>query len=289
MIAAIVLAICEVSGPGFPPEEIFIDHGKIALMTAPLRDSKARFSDRVDDYLKYRPRYQRQVVDALVASCGLSPQHVIADVGCGTGFTAEPLLLNGNRVIGIEPNREMREAGAEFLSNFPNFEMREGSAEFTGLPDGSVDFVLAGQAFHWFPPETTRAEFARILKPDGWVVLIWQDRSLDASPFLRDYETFLHRFAIDYKEVAHRQVGNPDTLARFFSPQEVKSVQLETEQRLDFDGLRGRLLSSSYIPRAGPQADAMLAELPGLFANYAQDGHVLMLYETKIFYGHLRA
>ncbi len=258
-------------------------------MAEPLRDSKDRFSDRVDDYLKYRPRYQREIVDALATVCGLTSQHLIVDVGCGTGFAAEPFLQNGNRVIGIEPNREMREAGVQFLARFPNFEMREGAAESTGLADASVDFVLAGQAFHWFPPETTRIEFARILKPDGWVLLIWQDRSLDATPFHRDYEDLLGRYAIDYDRVAHRNVGNPEVLARFFAPQEVKLISLQTEQRLDFDGLRGRLLSSSYIPREGPQAEAMLAQLPELFARYAESGRVVMLYETKIFYGHLRA
>jgi SAM-dependent methyltransferase len=256
-------------------------------MAEPLRDSKHRFSDRVDDYLKYRPRYQREIVDALVAACGLTPQHVIADVGCGTGFSAEPFLLSGNRVIGIEPNREMREAGAQFLAHFPNFQMREGAAEATGLADSSIDFVLAGQAFHWFPPLATRVEFARILRPQGWVVVIWHDRSTEATPFLRDYEGFLQRYAIDYNDVAHRHVGNPETMAAFFAPQQVKLISLEAEQRLDFDGLRGRLLSSSYIPREGPNAEAMLADLPKLFAKYAQNGCVRLLYETKIFYGHL--
>lgn len=258
-------------------------------MAEALRDSKHRFSDRVDDYLRYRPRYQREIVDALAAACGLTPRHLIADVGCGTGFSAEPFLNNGNRVIGIEPNREMREAGAQFLAAFPNFEMRDGAAESTGLADASVDFVLAGQAFHWFPPQAARAEFARILSPQGGVVVIWHDRSLNATPFLRDYEEFLQRYAIDYKDVAHRHVGNPEIMAEFFAPQQVKLISLEAEQRLDFDGLRGRLLSSSYIPREGPQAEAMLAELPELFAKYAQDGHVKLLYETKIFYGHLSA
>src|SRR6201999_3155160 len=111
-------------------------------MTEPLPDPKARFSDRVDDYIKYRPRYGREVVEALASACGLEPRHLIADVGCGTGFSAEPFLQNGNRVIGVEPNREMREAGESYLANYPKFEMREGSAESTGLPDASVDFVL---------------------------------------------------------------------------------------------------------------------------------------------------
>ncbi len=268
---------------------VFMAHDKITLMTQQLRDPKARFSDRVDDYVKYRPRYDRTVVEALAKACDLNSRHLIADVGCGTGFSAEPFLQNGNRVIGIEPNREMREAGEGFLAKYPQFEMREGSAERTGLPDKSVDFVIAGQAFHWFPRDETRAEFVRILKPDGWVVLIWHDRSTDATPFLRAYEDFLCRHAVDYQQVVHRQVANPEVLGHFFAPQKLDLISLRSEQRLDFDGLRGRLLSSSYVPREGPQADAMLAELPELFSSYRTDGHVILQYETKIFYGHLRA
>jgi SAM-dependent methyltransferase len=264
-------------------------HDKITPMAQPGRDPKARFSDRVDDYIKYRPRYGPEVVDALAGACGLNPRQLIADVGCGTGFSAEPFLQNGNRVIGVEPNREMREAGKSYLASYKNFEMREGSAERTGLPDSSVDFVLAGQAFHWFPRDQTRAEFARVLTPGGWCVLIWHDRSIDASPFLRAYEEFLRRHAIDYQQVVHRQVANFDVLRAFFVPNDVELITIPAQQRFDFDGLRGRLLSSSYIPREGPKAEVMLAELPDLFSTYQQDGHVIFQYETKIFYGHLSA
>jgi SAM-dependent methyltransferase len=257
-------------------------------MTEELSDPKLRFSDRVDDYVKYRPRYGREVVDALREACGLDAKHVIADVGCGTGFSAEPFLENGNRVIGIEPNREMREAGEQYLARYRQFEMREGSAEHTCMPEKSVDFVLAGQAFHWFPLVETRAEFARILKPGGWVALIWHDRLIDATPFLQAYEDFLGRHAVDYKQVVHRQVANSEVLGEFFRPDKVNLVSLSAEQRVDFDGLHGRLRSSSYMPREGPRAEAMLAALPELFSSYQHDGHVVLQYNTKIFYGHLR-
>jgi SAM-dependent methyltransferase len=256
-------------------------------MPEQVRDPKTRFSDRVDDYIKYRPHYGREVVEALNDACGLMPSHVIADIGCGTGFSAEPFLQNGNRVIGVEPNREMREAGEQYLAKYPNFEMREGSAERTGLPDRSGDFVLAGQAFHWFARELARAEFSRVLKPEGWCVLIWHDRSTDATPFLCAYEEFLQRHAVDYNQVVHRQVANVGVLRAFFAPRDVRLITIPAQQRFDFDGLRGRLLSSSYIPREGPKADAMLAELPELFSSHQHGGHVVLQYETKIFYGHL--
>ncbi len=253
------------------------------------RDPKARFSDRVDDYIRYRPRYQHEVLEALQQACGLTPAHVIADVGCGTGLLAELFLQNGNRVIGVEPNREMREAGTRYLSAYPKFEMLDASAEKTGIAGRSIDFVLAAQAFHWFRLPETRAEFARILKPSGWVALIWHDRDTDATPFLRAYEKFLHRHATDYSAVGHRRVGNTESLTNFFAPQPMKLISLRAEQRFDLDGLRGRLLSSSYIPREGPKAEGMLREVPELFASYEENGQVVMQYETKIFYGHLAA
>src|SRR5271154_3656194 len=144
-------------------------------MSNPARDTVARFSDRAKDYVKYRPHYSPEVVQALRQACDLGPEHAIADVGCGPGLLAEVLLENGNRVIGVEPNLEMREAGQEYLARFADFSMIDGSAENTTLAAASMDFVVAGQAFHWFRPGPARAEFVRILKPGGWTVLIWHD------------------------------------------------------------------------------------------------------------------
>jgi SAM-dependent methyltransferase len=239
--------------------------------------------------VKYRPRYGREVVNALEKACGLEPSHVIADVGCGTGFSAEPFLQNGNRVIGIEPNHEMAEAGKSFLAGYDRFSMHQGTAEQTGLPDDSVDLVLAGQAFHWFDRRKARVEFARVLNFTGWCVLIWHDRNTEATAFLRAYEQFLQRHAVDYQQVLHRHVANFEVLREFFAPCDVNLITIPAQQRFDFDGLRGRLLSSSYIPREGPKATAMLAEFPELFSSHQREGSVILEYETKIFYGHLHS
>ena len=248
-----------------------------------------RFSDRVDDYVKCRPHYSPEVVQALRQACGLSTEHVIVDVGCGTGLFAKILLENGNRVVGVEPNAEMRQAGEQFLSQYSNFTMVAGSAERTTLPDRCADFVVAGQAFHWFQPQPTRTEFARIVKPDGWVVLVWHDRDLESTPFLRAYEDFLQRYATDYSTVAHNKVANYSALERFYSPDRMHAITQATKQEFDLEGLRGRLLSSSYAPREGPSAVAMLRELPALFDKYAENGRVIFEYHTRIYYGHLTA
>ncbi len=255
-------------------------------MAEPDRNPIARFSDRAEDYARYRPHYSPDVVKALQQACGLRPEHIIADVGCGTGMLAEIFLDNGNPVIGVEPNREMRLAGEKYLAAYPNFSMVEGSAEATTLPAASVEFVVAGQAFHWFRPREARVEFARILKPGGWAVLVWHDRDSQSTPFLHAYEAFVRQHSTDYDRVTHKLI-NYATLQHFFGPHEMQRIQQHNLQRLDFDGLRGRLLSSSYIPKSGEKYDAMIAALPELFSTHAVDGHVVLEYETKIYYGHL--
>jgi SAM-dependent methyltransferase len=256
-------------------------------MTEPSRDPLARFSDRAEDYAKYRPHYSHDVVHAIRQACGLTPQHLVADVGCGPGLLAEIFLDNGNRVIGVEPNREMRIAGEKYLAKYPKFSAVDGSAEDTTLAEASIDFVIAGQAFHWFRPPEARTEFARILKPGGWTALVWHDRDIDSAPFLRAYEAFLRQHAVDYEQVTHKYLASYEALQRFFAPSEVQMIKQHNEQRLDFDGLRGRLLSSSYIPKSGERHEAMMRALPQLFHKHAVDDRVVLEYDTKIYYGHL--
>jgi ubiquinone/menaquinone biosynthesis C-methylase UbiE len=248
-----------------------------------------RFSDRVDDYVKYRPHYSPEIVQALEQACRLNAEHVIVDVGCGTGLLAKIFLENGNPVIGVEPNANMHQAGEDFLSAYNHFRMIAGSAEHTTLPDQCADFVIAGQAFHWFQPAPTRREFVRILKPGGWAVLIWHDRDTETTPFLRAYEEFLIRHSTDYSTVAHNKVANYGALEQFYSPDRMRLIVQQTSQHFDLEGLRGRLLSSSYAPREGPAAHTMLAELPGLFEAYVANGTVALDYKTKIYFGHLTA
>ncbi len=262
-------------------------NANIFAMAGSVRDPLARFSDRAEDYAKYRPRYSHDVVYALQQACGLTAQHLIADVGCGTGLLAEIFLDNGNRVIGVEPNREMRLAGEKCMAGNASFRIVESSAESTTLADASVDFVVAGQAFHWFRPPETRAEFARILKPDGWAVLVWHNRDTQSTPFLRAYEELVQRYSTDYEQVSHQYVASYDALQRFFAPNAMSLIQQHNQQRLDFDGLRGRLLSSSYIPKSGQRHEAMIEALPQLFSEHASDDRVVLEYDTNIYYGHL--
>jgi SAM-dependent methyltransferase len=253
-----------------------------------MRDPTQRFSDRVDNYVKYRPSYPPEVVDVLQRECGLTATAVVADVGSGPGNLTRLFLDHGNEVFGVEPNRAMREAGERLLQGYPRFHSIDGTAEATTLPDDSVDLVAAGQAFHWFDRVRAKNEFRRILRGPRWVALVWNERRTASTPFLVAYEQLLRRYGTDYAQVQHRDAADDAVLGAFFAPQTYTRVNFENRQVFDFDGLQGRLLSSSYAPAAGqPGHEAMLAELRRLFETHQSQGAVAFEYDTQIYYGRL--
>lgn len=250
-------------------------------------DPTQRFSSRVTNYVKYRPSYPAAIIDLLAAECGLIPDSIVADVGSGTGLLAELFLQAGNRVWGIEPNREMREAGEQLLHGYDRFVSIAATAEATTLPARSVDFITAGQSFHWFNRERVGAEFARVLRSQGWLVLIWNERRVDSTPFLRAYEQLLQTYSPEYAQVDHKQIDR-DIIQAAFPSAAFKTRSFDNQQRFDFEGVQGRLLSSSYAPEAGhPQHGPMLAELAAIFERHQQNGEIILEYDTRVNYGQL--
>ena len=246
-----------------------------------------RFSNRVENYAKYRPNYPREVLTLMRDEMGLVPASVVADIGSGTGILSRIFLENGNTVYGVEPNREMREAGERLLAAYENFVSVDGKAEATTLDERSVDFVAAGQAFHWFEPEAARAEFQRILKPGGRVVLVWNERRVGGSPFLAAYEDIFKKHGTDYERVAH-QYTVEHMVQPFFGASEVTLRTFDNRQVFDFEGLRGRLLSASYAPEPGhPNHRPMMDDLRRVFDEHQQGGTVAIEYDTKVYYGRL--
>jgi len=249
-------------------------------------DPTERFSSRVDDYARYRPSYPAEIVPLLARECGLNADSKIADVGSGTGFLTKLFLDFGCAAVGVEPNKEMREAGDRTLAHYENFTSVDGRAEQTGLADASVDLIAAGQAFHWFEPAATRVEFRRILRGPRWVALIWNER-LVTDEFLAGYEDLALRYGPDYRKIDHRRV-DADRISDFFEHRAWKLATFPNVQHFDWTGLRGRLDSSSYAPRPGDQNyEAMLAELRRLFETHQKNGQVDFLYRTNVYYGTL--
>lgn len=246
-------------------------------------DSTKRFSDRVENYVRYRPGYPTAVLDLLRDECELRETAVIADIGSGTGILSRLFLQNGSPVYGVEPNDEMRTAAEKLLREYSRFTSINGTAEATTLPDRCVDFVAAGQAFHWFNPVEAGQELRRILKPNGWAVLIWNMRDDSGSPFMAGYEALMNRYAIRYQEVT--QTRSHNKISRFFGHKPAKH-QFRNEQIFDWDGLLGRSLSSSYAPLTGhPNYEPLVNELRQLFDTYADNGRIHFLYTTRVYYG----
>lgn len=254
-------------------------------------NSTTRFSDRVENYVKYRPGYPSGVLEVLATELNLTPRAALADLGSGTGISAKLFLENGNVVFGVEPNREMRAAAEAFLQSYPNFRSITGTAEETTLPDASVEFVVAAQAFHWFDVPKTRAEAQRILKPGGAGILLWNDRHTEGTPFLEAFEALLVRFGTDYAQINHRNAQTLDrqAITTFFGQAAWRLHTLPNSQSFDYEGLQGRLLSSSYAPLAGhPNHEPMLQRLREIFAEHQEQGKVRFEYETQIYFGPLR-
>jgi SAM-dependent methyltransferase len=255
-------------------------------------NSENRFSDRVDNYVKYRPSYPQAVVDLLLEKKYLEKNALIADIGSGTGISTKLFLQNGFKVIGIEPNDAMRTAAETYLQNdllAGNFKSQKGAAEHTGIESHSIDLAIAAQAFHWFDQEKFKEECARILKPGGYLALIWNDRRTATTDFLKLYEEFLQMFATDYAKVNHKNVQDKKVFDTLFGEGNYQEYTIESFQYLDLTGLRGRVLSSSYMPNTGhPDYEHMMYVLRKIYQRYQENNKVRLEYDTRIYIGHLK-
>lgn len=251
-------------------------------------DSTSRFTDRVSDYVRYRPGYPAVLVDFLHSDGGVAPGARIADIGSGTGISTKLFLDAGHPVIAIEPNDAMRNAAEQWLRDREGFRSQSGTAEATGLPDACVDLVTAAQAFHWFNSAAAREEFARILRPNGRIALFWNTRRLAGSPFLAGYEVILQKYGTDYSKVTE-SYSTDEAMQEWFGDGLLAIGRFDNVQYLDYESLQGRLMSSSYAPRAGhPNHEPMVEALRELFDGTAHEGKVAFAYDTRVFVGNRR-
>ena len=248
--------------------------------------STERFSSRVENYIKYRPGYPAAVLELLRTHCALASGSSIADVGSGTGILTTLLLESGAEVVAVEPNDEMRAAAERLLSGHSRFRSVAGTAEATTLPAGSVELVVAGQASHWFDVHRARAEFMRVLKPGGWVALIANERPPEPTPFLADYEALLRRHSAEYDQISSLRLDE-NRIREFFGGW-CELTTFPNQQIFDFEGLEGRLLSSSYAPEPRhPDHEPMLAGLRQVFERHQRAGQVVFPLQTLVYWGRL--
>ncbi|MCH8906980.1 MAG: class I SAM-dependent methyltransferase [Candidatus Heimdallarchaeota archaeon] len=249
-------------------------------------ESTKRFSTRVENYINFRPHYPELEVEFFKRRLSLELNHSIAEIGSDTGIISQLFLEKGYQVFGVEPNDDMRKAAEELLTNYiskKNFISINATAEKTSLDSQSIDFIIAGQAFHWFAPILFQRESKRILRKNGWSVLIWNSRIIEGDSFHEAYEDFIQKHSTGYKEI-HQQWREESDMNIYFDQYEEQTF--ENFQEVNFTGLLGRYLSSSYAPSSGTK-EAKIAEqeLQKLFNKHQQNNQVKIIYKTHVYYG----
>ena len=249
--------------------------------------STERFSSRVDNYVRYRPSYPPAAIELLQQRCGLTPRAVVADLGSGTGILTQLLLPHAAQVAAVEPNDPMRAAAEAALGGDPRFLSVSGTAEATTLGAASTDLVVAGQAFHWFKVGPARAEALRITRPGAFGALLWNEHPASGSPFLADYERLLRRHASEYDAVVGSRVDEP--AMREYLGAGMQCATFPNQQSFDYEGLVGRLMSSSYAPEPGhAEHEPLLAGLARVFAAHEHGGRILFPYVTLVYFAQLK-
>lgn len=247
-----------------------------------MKSSTERFSDRVEQYARYRPRYPNALLDFLASK--IPSPATIADIGSGTGILSDQLLQFGYQVMTVEPNKPMREAAERALSGRHGFTSVDGTAENTSLPSSSADAITCAQSFHWFDRAKCRTEFDRILRPQGVIALIWNDRARQ-DPLMEQYDELLTTFVPEYPNCSHRRVSTTDVQA-FFSDGWFELFTFPNHQFLTRDQFLGRLISSSYVPLAGePGHDQLIQACNTLFDRFAANDSIHFRYETQLYFG----
>lgn len=233
---------------------------------------------------QFRPSYPDEAIDTLVASCGLDRGAKVADIGSGTGIFAQLLVDRGLEVSGVEPNAQMRSAAEQSLEHEKGFHSVNGTAEKTTLQDSSVQAVTAAQAFHWFDLEPTKIEMRRILRPGGKIALAWNQRDT-RTEFQHEYANLLRKYVENYDALVHTRV-NDNVLVDFFDGSAPEKFSFVNGQLLDYEGLLGRMQSSSYAPQPGQSAYSQITDdLTSLFENHQQNGKISFDYETQLYIG----
>ena len=247
-----------------------------------------RFSGLANVYARCRPTYPASAIELIVSRGRLGPESLLVDVGCGTGISSRLFAQRDIPVIGIEPNPDMlRQAELEPAAPgtlMPQY--REGRAECTGLPNEIANIVLSAQAFHWFDADAALREFHRLLKPDGWAALMWNERD-ESDPFTRAYGDVVRTLpAAAAVEGPRARAGDPLLTHPWYQDRE--RLEFPNEQTLDEDGLLGRTFSGSWAPKEPAAAEAFAARVREAFGRFQTNGQVVMRYVTSLYLGRIR-
>ena len=245
------------------------------------------FSKKAENYMKYRWRYPKEVLDYLKSSVGLQKSWNIADIGYGTGILTKILLDNGNNVIGVEPNDDMRNAGEEYLKDYSNFVSMNAKAEESKIKDNSLELITVAQAIHWFNPEKTKIEFNRILKDNGIIFIIFNRRSKERSDFIIDYDNINKKYNKDFK-YTNNNPSNGNLIINYLLDDKIHYHSIDNKISEGFESFKGGFLSASFIPdETSENYTEMINELKDIFDKHKNNDKITFEYSTEIYWGHL--
>ncbi len=252
------------------------------LREAEFMDYTTRFDGKGDIYDRARPRYAAELFEYMKHTLHIPAGSVFADIGSGTGIFTGQLLACGYRAFAVEPNGDMRRKAEEKLSYDKNFVSVAGSDAKIPLPDHSVDYITAAQAFHWFDADAFRKECERVRRPGGKILLVYnsRDEKADCTKALaalrRKYNPGFHGFSN----------GIGDDKCRAFFGGKCDLFRVDHTQVYNRQGYIDRVLSSSYsLKESDERYGAYLEEIHALFDRFSVDGLIAVPTWTVAYIG----
>jgi ubiquinone/menaquinone biosynthesis C-methylase UbiE len=243
------------------------------------------FTDKAEIYAKYRPAYPDALIDYLCSANHLKTDHLVADIGSGTGIFSRQLLEKWLAVAGVEPNDDMRKLAEQSLKPYARFTSVKATAEQTTLTANSVDLVTVAQAFHWFDHEAFKAECQRILKPDAQVALVWNSRDL-TDPIIQENAAICQKTCPNFKGFSGGIEQSPEIFARFFNKGKYEFTTHENDMQFDREEFLGRNLSASYAPKQhDKEYEPFVRLLSELFEKHSKNGKIVLRNITRSYLG----
>ncbi|MDR0930804.1 MAG: class I SAM-dependent methyltransferase [Clostridiales bacterium] len=250
-------------------------------------DEKLFNVNKAKIYNAYRPPYPKEFIALLCDKLSVTNKSIIADVGSGTGMLTERFLETGASVYGVEPNDEMRAVAEENLANFNNFTSVKGFDKDTTLPQNSVDFVVAGLAFHFFDRLAFAKECKRILHPDGKVCLIWNNRSYDSEIYKKS-SAICRKYCPTYKGMFGDITYNTPEIFEDIFGKNCEYCEFKYDYPMNKDYFVNMFLTFSYTPNEGDENyNAFVGELENLFDEYENNDQILFPFTTFAYCGSL--
>ena len=243
-----------------------------------------KFDEKGKVYAKARPDYPKALFEFLICGRILDKEKAVADIGSGTGIFTTQLSHFAKTVFAVEPNEDMRSKAEDNFRLYPNVRSVNAAAESTSLPDASVDLITVAQAFHWFDRKAFKNECKRILKPNGKILLIWNDRDINSN-VIKDNFAVNKIFCPNFKGSSNGIDFSKDAFKDFFDG-EYEMTEFDNCLVYDRDAFIARSLSSSYSPKKNdPAYDEYVKALESVFEKHQTNGTLKYPYITRCYIG----